>query len=95
MNLWPWRNRPRQPLSVVLYTRQGCHLCDDAWDLLTARQKVHGFELRAVDIESDPELTERHGLRIPVVEVNGKERLWGPINAVLLDRMLRARGEQK
>jgi glutaredoxin len=73
--------------QLVLYTRQGCHLCDDALALL----RRHGFEPRLVDIDSDPVLRERYNECVPVVEIDGKERFRGRINEVLLARLLSAK----
>jgi glutaredoxin len=78
-----------------MYTRQGCHLCDDAWRLLEGARHRYGFRLEAVDIDADPELQRRHGEQVPVVTVNGKLRFWGVINRPLLERLLRAEAESK
>ena len=77
-------------LRVILYTRQGCHLCDDAWLLLQAIRQRHGFSLDSVDVDRDSALAARFGEQVPVVEVNGKVRFWGRINPVLLERLIRA-----
>jgi glutaredoxin len=87
-----WRGPAKQsPAQVVLYTRAGCHLCDDAWNLLhQARQRLH-FVLEIVDVDTDAALRAQHGERVPVVEINGRVRCWGRINKVLLERQLRTR----
>ena len=59
---------------VVLYGRDGCHLCEEAKDaLLALRSEGVVFELLEVDIESDPDLLRRNLERIPVIEVDGAE----------------------
>jgi glutaredoxin len=59
--------------EVVLYTRPGCHLCDEARDtILSLRDSEGGFELREIDIEADDKLHARFLERIPVVEVDGE-----------------------
>jgi glutaredoxin len=59
-------------VNVVLYTRDGCHLCDEARErILSLRDSIGGFELREIDIEADDELHARFLERIPVVEVDG------------------------
>ncbi len=70
--------------SVILYTRPGCHLCEDAEKLL----RRYGLIPKLVDIDTDPELTNRYNLTIPVVEIDGKERFRGVVNEVLLRRLL-------
>ena len=59
---------------VTLYAREGCHLCDEARDVIVAlRASVGGFELREIDIDADDELHARFLERIPVVEINGEQ----------------------
>jgi glutaredoxin len=58
---------------VTLYSRPGCHLCDDARAAL-ARVRAHApFVLHEVDIESDDVLHARYLERIPVVALDGEE----------------------
>jgi glutaredoxin len=57
---------------VTLYTRPGCHLCDEAREtILSMRESEGDFELREIDIDGDDELHARLLERIPVVEVDG------------------------
>ncbi len=86
------RTMPRSAESwtVLLYTRQGCHLCDTAWELLDAARVRHGFSLESVDVDGDPELVAAHGMHVPVVIINGKVRFRGAVNAVLLQRVFDA-----
>jgi len=71
---------------VVLYTRVGCHLCDDALALL----QRYRLAPRLVDIDSDPALRDRYNECVPVVEIDGRERFRGRINEILLSRLLSA-----
>ncbi len=70
--------------NVVLYTRAGCHLCDEALVVL----ERFGLSSRLVDIDADPQLRERYNECVPVVEIDGKERFRGRVNEVLLARLL-------
>ena len=54
---------------LVLYGRRGCHLCDDAREVL---ERV-GEPFEEVDIERDDELHARLLVRIPVVTLDGEE----------------------
>jgi glutaredoxin len=86
------RKRPgtrSRPPSVVLYTRVGCHLCDDAKRLLEEYGGRHGFSVNEVDIDRHPELKARYDRCVPVVEVDGKVRFRGKVNEALLRRLLR------
>jgi glutaredoxin len=71
-----------------LYTRRGCHLCDEAWEKLERARERHGFALEAIDVDSDAELAAKYGMEVPVVTVNGTVRFRGGVNAVLLERLL-------
>jgi hypothetical protein len=58
---------------ITLYTRRGCHLCDEAREaILALRQELPPFELTEVDIEQDDRLLARYLERIPVVAVAGE-----------------------
>lgn len=88
----PWRRLFRRPSSttrhVVVYTRKGCHLCDDAKALLE-RYASHGaFTVEEIDVDSDAALREAYGTCVPVVLVDGKVRFRGRVNEVLLQRLL-------
>ena len=71
-----------------MYTRQGCHLCEHAWELLEEARKSHGFTLEAIDVDTSPELVQQYGDCVPVVVVDGKVRFRGQVNPVLLKRLL-------
>jgi glutaredoxin len=59
---------------VTLYSRRGCHLCDEAHEAIEAmRPELGEFELREVDIDQDDELLASMLERIPVVEVDGSQ----------------------
>src|SRR5438046_6682452 len=77
-------------LDVILYTRKGCHLCEEAWQQLEDARRRYRFTLRTQDVDTDPALRERYGEQVPVVTVNGKVRFRGGVNRILLDRLLHA-----
>jgi glutaredoxin len=76
--------------QVLMYTRAGCHLCEQAWALLQDAQKRHCFHLQSVDVDSDPDLVAAHGDCVPVVVIDGKVRFRGRVNPVLLRRLFAA-----
>jgi hypothetical protein len=80
--------KPRPDLRVVVYHRQGCHLCDVAWEQLAEARRAYGFALERKDVDEDPRLVAEYGECVPVVTVNGKVRFRGRVNAVLLQRLL-------
>jgi glutaredoxin len=88
-----WRQKPSGKLAnwrVVMYTRAGCHLCAEAWTQLETARVRYGFDLTKVDVDTDAALAARHGQDVPVVEVNGKVRFRGIVNALLLRRLFDA-----
>ncbi len=60
-------NRPH----VTLYTKPGCHLCDEARRAMESSGCSGLYTYEEVDINSDPELTRRYGWDIPVVLIDG------------------------
>jgi glutaredoxin len=57
--------------TVTLYTRPGCHLCDDARAALLRVQQGTPFTLEEIDIEGDDALHRAYLERIPVIHVDG------------------------
>ncbi len=58
--------------SITVYSRPGCHLCEQAIKALIAlHEEGYDFELHEVDIESEELLSRRLLEKIPVVEVDG------------------------
>lgn len=70
--------------DVIVYTRKGCHLCDDARALL----KRHGINPVMVDIDENIELQKKFDTCVPVVSISGKVRFRGRVNETLLRRIL-------
>ncbi|MCI0333240.1 MAG: glutaredoxin family protein [Planctomycetes bacterium] len=78
------KNDNKRAPIVVLYTRNGCHLCDNAEQVLLQ----HGLQPTLVDIDADPALKTRFDACVPVVEIDGRVRFRGRVDAVLLRRIL-------
>lgn len=76
-------------MRVVLYSRPGCHLCDEARKVLVAEQEQHPFELVEVDVQLDEDLEREYGIRIPVVEIDGEERFEYEVDPQELTRIVR------
>jgi len=54
--------------TLILYTTESCHLCEEAEKLLNQLARVNSVRVEAIDISTDEELVSRYGLRIPVVK---------------------------
>ena len=74
---------------MVLYSRPGCHLCDEARRVLVGERKDHPFELEEVDVQDDEVLEREYGIRIPVVEIDGEERFEYEVDSHELTRIVR------
>jgi hypothetical protein len=59
--------------AVRLYSRPGCHLCDDVRALILAERDRTAFVFEDVDVSTGEDLEREYGTRIPVVEVDGAE----------------------
>jgi glutaredoxin len=83
----------RTSTTITLYEKAGCPLCDEAREYLEeliARQDDQDVALAEVDIRRDDALFERYRYRIPVIAVNGVERLEGRIEPADVARLLDA-----
>lgn len=58
---------------VTLYSRPGCHLCEDALAGLRRLRAEVAFEIREVDIDGEEAMLRAYFDRIPVVELDGVE----------------------
>lgn len=57
--------------TVTIYSRPGCHLCDEAKTAIGASGCAGEYSLEEVNIDDDPALRDRYGYDIPVVFING------------------------
>lgn len=58
---------------VIIYSRPGCHLCEEVKQAIESAQCIDEYTLEEIDIESDVELLRRYRFDIPVVLINGEE----------------------
>jgi glutaredoxin len=59
-------------VTVTLYSRQGCHLCENAETILAGLRKELDFSLEILYIDEKPELEKLHGTQVPVIHINGE-----------------------
>jgi glutaredoxin len=59
--------------AVTLYTRNDCHLCEEAADVLREARRRAEFQLDIVDIDENPELKRRYDREVPVITVDGRK----------------------
>ena len=63
--------------TLILYSTVGCHLCEQALEVM-GPLVAGNYQINEVDISESDELMERYGIRIPVVarQDNGRELGW-------------------
>jgi len=83
--------RRRARSKVVVYGRAGCHLCADA-EAIVRRYAGRRAEVTVVDVDTDPALTARYTVRVPVVEVDGREIAELQVDPAIVRAALRRRG---
>lgn len=75
--------------TLRFYTRRECPLCDHALEVLERYRSVLP-EPELIDIDNDPELQQRYGDSVPVVELDGQVRFRGEVQPELLQRLIDA-----
>jgi glutaredoxin len=67
------------PVQVTFYTKAGCHLCEEARDMLEDIAALTTYELTEIDIRDNPAIFEQYRYRIPVIIINGETTIEGRI----------------
>lgn len=75
---------------VLLYSRPGCGLCDEAREIILAERARTPFALDEVDVSGDDALELEYGIRIPVVLVDGVEAFEIRVDPPGFARLIRA-----
>src|SRR6185295_19361772 len=66
-----WQEVSMSKAHVIIYSRPGCHLCDEAKAVILSSGCTDQFDLEEINIESDEELLKKYKYDIPVVAING------------------------
>lgn len=77
------------PREVTLYTRPGCHLCEEAKTAVAPLLREFGAVLREVNIENDAVLEERYGWDIPVIFLGARKAAKHRVDVEQFRRQLR------
>ena len=78
-------------ISVTIYSRPGCHLCDDMKAVVQNVARTIPLSLEEIDISTDAALEAEYGLEIPVLLVEGKKAAKYRIEEGALIRLLTSR----
>ena len=75
--------------KLRLYSTLGCHLCEDAKEVILPFLEPHNISLQEIDIADSDELIGRYGVRIPVVvgDDSGDELNW-PFDGPMFEKFL-------
>jgi len=75
-------------MELTLYTRPGCHLCDEMKTVNAGLRRRQAFVLNEIDNSTDVSLERQYGDDIPVLLLNGEEVARHRVGAQHLWRML-------
>ena len=77
--------------QATIYSRPGCHLCDEMKSVVERVSRTIAISATEVDISQDPELEARYGLEIPVLMIDGKKAAKYRVTETELRRILAGR----
>lgn len=79
------------PVTVTVYSREDCHLCEEAIETIerVAEGVDRRVEISEVDVDDDPELAAAYGERVPYVLVEGRPAFKFRVDSEELERRLR------
>jgi len=82
-------------VRLIIYSKPGCHLCDEmkllVHRVIAQHLNDHTIALDEIDISSDRELLDRYGLEIPVLLIDGKKVAKYRVSETELTKMIRGR----
>ena len=78
-----------ESIRIEIYSRPGCHLCDDAKAAIEPFVRRYSIDLTVTDVDSDAALREAYGFDIPIVMINGKEAFRHRVESGTLERKLK------
>lgn len=82
----------RGPRDVTLYSRPGCHLCEEAKAAIAPLLREFGAVLREVNIDEDAILKKRYGWDIPVIFIGARKAAKHRIDVAQFRRQLQEAG---
>jgi len=81
-------------ITLTLYSRPGCHLCDEMKAVINRVAQSNPLQLEEIDISANADLEARYGLEIPVLMVEGKKAAKYRIGEEELRRVLAGRAQR-
>lgn len=83
------------PRDVTLYTRPGCHLCEEAKAQIVPLLKEFGARLTEINIDEDPELRARYDYDVPVIFLGARKAAKHRLDPGQFRRQLRDAGARE
>lgn len=78
-------------MTLQFLTRDGCHLCEEAFEMLAGRAGSAGITVAVLDIDEDQALFEEFDLRVPVIrDASGVVLAEGVIDSESIRRIIAA-----
>jgi glutaredoxin len=81
--------RETRLIRIDIYSRPGCHLCDEAKGAIERVLRGRNAAIRMIDIESDPELEQSYGNSIPVVFINDEKAFQYHVDETALEQRVK------
>jgi glutaredoxin len=78
----------RESIEIEIYSRPGCHLCDEARAVIEPFTRQYRLEIKVTNVDSDARLREAYGWDIPVILINGTEAFRHRVDARAFERKL-------
>jgi glutaredoxin len=85
------RGQRRSLIQVTIYSRPGCHLCDEMKAIVAHVARTMPIDLQEVDVSASAELEALYGLEIPVLMIDGKKTAKYRVTEAELRRALAGR----
>jgi len=76
-------------IRIEIYSRPGCHLCDEAKEVIDRVGRRVPFNLSVINIDNDPALEKLYGEQIPIVFINGSKAFKFHVDEVELEKKAR------
>ena len=73
------KSQDQSATEVTFYTKAGCHLCEEARDMLEDIAALTTYMLTEIDIRSEAAIFEKYRYRIPVIIINNDTIIEGRI----------------
>ena len=76
-------------VRITVYSRPGCHLCEEMRDVAAAVARESGAELEEVDVDADPAIAAMYDLEVPVLCIDGVKAFSVRVTPALLRERVR------